>query len=37
MQTLKDQFNYRGRQSYLDFLVLWWLLILLIAQKNRGA
>ena len=35
MQTLKDQFNYQARQRYIDLLILWWLLFLLIAQYRR--
>ena len=35
MQTLKDRFNSQARQTYLDLLVLWWLLFLLIAHYRR--
>ena len=35
MQTLKDRFNYQARQTYLDLLVLWFLLLLLIARYQE--
>ena len=35
MQTLKDQFNFQARQRYIDLLILWWLLFLLIGQYRR--
>jgi len=35
MQTLKDHFNFQSRQTYLDLLVLWWLIFLLIGQYRR--
>jgi hypothetical protein len=35
MQTLRNHFNFQARQQYIDLLILWWLLFLLIAQYNR--
>jgi hypothetical protein len=35
MQTLRDHFNSHAHQTYLDLLVLWWLIFLLIAQYRR--
>jgi hypothetical protein len=35
MQTLKDHFNYQAHQRYLDLLILWWLLFVLIGQYRR--
>jgi hypothetical protein len=35
MQTLKNHFNTQARQTYLDLLVLWWLIFLLIGQYRR--
>ena len=35
MQTLKDQFNFQARQRYIDLLILWWLLFVLIGQYRR--
>ncbi len=35
MQTLRDHFNYQARQTYLDLLVLWFLLLLLIARYRE--
>ena len=35
MQTLKDHFNFQSRQTYLDLLILWWLILLLIGRYHR--
>ncbi len=35
MQTLKDHFNTQARQTYLDLLILWWLLFVLIRKYYR--
>jgi hypothetical protein len=35
MQTLKDHFNFQARHTYLDLLILWYLLFLLMAQVHR--
>ena len=35
MQTLKEHFNAQARQTYLDLLVLWWLLLSLVLRFRR--